>query len=165
MLLDFAASAIFTDDIEDMFVAQGPREELLSHYLLHELQEIFRGYVKGVTYYKQKSMVTYNSCVKSDNWNAAARAIMNLKRKIEMLANADLNATGLVTLQCEKPSARVTQVKQVSYISYPAGAKNIFIIYANYHAFTILFNKGETQAKYYEGAGQQKPGQRTTPRR
>ena len=71
-------------------------------------------------------MVTYNSCVKSANWNAAARAIMDLPLKIEMLANADLNATGLVTPRCEKPSARVTQVKQVSYLPYPAGAKTYF---------------------------------------
>ena len=98
-LLDFAASTIFMEEIEDTFVAQAPREELLSHYLLHELQEIFRVYVKGVTHFRQKSMVTHNGCVKLSNWTAAARAIMELPRKIEMLANADLNATGLVTLR------------------------------------------------------------------
>ena len=141
-LLNFAASTIFTEEIKDTFVDQAPREELLSHYLLHEFQEIFHAYVNGVTHFKQKLMVTHNSCVKSSNWNAAAGAIMDLPQKIEMLAHADLNATGLITLKCEKPSAKVTQVKQVSHIPYLAGAKRKTAIYTSYYAFiTILFNK------------------------
>ena len=119
-LLDFAASTIFTPDIEDMFTNQGTKEELLSHYLLHALQEIFRGYINGVINYKQKKLVTHNGCVFSTNWDIAARAIMLLPEKIEMLVTADLNPTGLATLQHEKPPATVTQVNQVSYTSYPA---------------------------------------------
>ena len=119
-LLDFAASTICTPVIEDMFTNQGPKEELLSHYLLHVLQEIFRNYIIGVTNYKQKQRVTQNGCVFSTNWDMAARAIMLLPDKIEMLVTADLSPTGLATLQHEKPRATVTQVNKVSYTSYPA---------------------------------------------
>ena len=90
-LLDFAASTISTEEIEDTFVDQALREELLSHYLLHELQDIFRAYVKGVTHYKQKLMANHNSCVRSLTWNAAARAIMDLPRKIQMLVNVPIS--------------------------------------------------------------------------
>ena len=113
-LLDFTASTIATEEIEDTLSDQAHREELLRRYLLHELQEIFCAYVKGVTHYKQKSMVNNNSCVRSSTWNTAATAIMDLPRKIKRLVNANLNATGLIMLTCGKPSAQVTQVKQVS---------------------------------------------------
>lgn len=102
-LLDFAASTITKEEIEDKLADQAHMDELLSHYLLHELQEIFRAYVKGVTRYRQQSMANNNSCIRSSTWNTAARAIMDLPREIERHVNADLNATGLITLTCAKP--------------------------------------------------------------
>ena len=120
-LLDFAASTIATEEIEDTFAEQAPREELLSHYLLHELQEIFRAYVKGATHYRQRAMADKHNCVLSSTWTAAARAIMNLPHKIDMLVSADLKATGLVTLKREKPVEKVTQVKRVSHSIYTSG--------------------------------------------
>ena len=41
-LLDFAVSTIYTEDIQDAVAEKALKEELLSHYLLDELQEIFR---------------------------------------------------------------------------------------------------------------------------
>jgi len=99
-LLDFAANTITKEEIEDKLADQAHREKLLSHYLLHELQEIFRAYVKGVTHHRQQSMANNNSCVRSSTWNTAARAIMDLPREIERHVNADLNASGLITLTC-----------------------------------------------------------------
>ena len=103
-------------------------------------------------------MVSNNSCVRSSTWNTAARAIMDLPRKIERHVNADLNATGLITLTCAKPSAQVTQVKQVSQTLYIACAQCNTMTHTNYYTFiTILLGKGKTQAEYCEGMGQQKP--------
>ena len=89
-------------------------------------------------------MVSNNSCVRSSTWNTAARAIMDLPRKIERHVNADLNATGLIMLTCAKPSAQVTQVKQASQTLYTACAQRSITTHANYYAFiTILFGKGK----------------------
>ena len=52
-LIDFAASTITTEEIEDKLVDQAHREELFSHYLLHKLQKIIHAYVKGDTHYRQ----------------------------------------------------------------------------------------------------------------
>ena len=122
-LLDFAASTIATEDIEDTFSDQASREELLSHYLLHELQEIFRAYVRGATHYRQRAMADKYNCVLSSTWTTAARAIMNLPHRIDVLVSSDLKATGLVTLKRDKPIEKVTQVKQVSHSIYTTSEK------------------------------------------
>ena len=49
-LNDFAASTIFTEEIQDALAEKSLKEELLSHYPLHELQEISCAYVKDATH-------------------------------------------------------------------------------------------------------------------
>ena len=112
-LCDMAANVVHDRDMRTILSEEADREELLCHLLLHELQKLFRVYIRESVNHNHKKTVATTGYVSSKPFNKAVLAICGLQKRMQEYKMSNLSGQNLATLKT-KSQASVPQVKQVS---------------------------------------------------